>query len=135
MTEVVPLLMRIVRAEINRIRPAGITYPQLRTMAYLRNHAGISLTELADHLGFLPSSGSKVIDQLATRGLLTRQVDPDDRRRAILTLTPTGEAILSETRCTIETYLAEYLARLSPVELSTISEAMLNLQHLFAPGV
>jgi DNA-binding MarR family transcriptional regulator len=134
-TDVIPMLMRILRCEIGNIRPADITVPQLRTMACLQAHAGISLTELAEHLGFLPSSASKVVDQLLTRDLLTRQIDPSDRRRAILTLTPAGLAALDETRSAIQAFIGKQLAQLSPDKLSTISDAMLQLQQIFAPTI
>lgn|GEM_PF-274083 len=131
--EAVPLVMRAINAEIRRRKPQDITLPQLRVLAYLQDHAGISLSELAEHLGFLPSSASKVVDQLVTRGLIMRQDDPSDRRRAVLTITPDGRIILCLSRKAILPFLGDRLATLSTGERATLTAAMGLLRKLFTP--
>jgi len=131
--EAVPLVMRTIRTEANRRVPLDVSLPQLRALACLQNHAGISLCLLAEQLGLLPSSASKVVDQLVTRGLVTRQDDPADRRRAILTMTADGQTTLYSARQAILPYLAERFSALSASERSVLTDAMRLLQKLFAP--
>jgi len=131
--EAVLLAKRSVIAEVHHHAPAEVSLPQLRILAYLQDHAGISLCALAEQLGFLPSSASKVVEQLVTRGLITRQDDPADRRRAVLALTSAGETTLCTARQAILPYLIERLAALSADEQMTLAEGMRLLHKLFAP--
>jgi len=133
MVEAVPLVMRTIRVESHRHAPADLSLPQLRTLGLLAIHPGISLCVLAEQLGLLPSSASKVVDQLVTRVLVTRQEDPADRRRAILTLTEDGKEMLHSSRQAILPYISERLATLSTDEQTTVAAAMSLLRKIFLP--
>ena len=85
--DVVPLVMRAIRAELRRHRTADLSLAQFRTLAYLNSHAEVSLSEVAEHIGLSLPTMSKLVDGLLGRGLLTREEDPADRRRVILCLT------------------------------------------------
>ncbi len=50
---------------------------------------------LAETLGFPPSEVSRVLDVLSRKGLVRREVDPEDLRRMKLELTPAGDAVLA----------------------------------------
>jgi DNA-binding MarR family transcriptional regulator len=53
----------------------------------------ISLTELNRHVLLSQPAMSRMVDRLAGRGLVGREVDPDDRRGVLLSLTPAGRAL------------------------------------------
>lgn len=55
-----------------------------------------SQRELANRLELDASSVTDIADQLEDRGLLERQIDPNDRRVRLLKLTPEGEALRRE---------------------------------------
>jgi DNA-binding MarR family transcriptional regulator len=55
-----------------------------------------SQRELAARLDLDASSVTDIADQLEARGLLERQVDPQDRRVRLLSLTPQGEKLRRE---------------------------------------
>jgi DNA-binding MarR family transcriptional regulator len=55
--------------------------------------APISLTELNRHVLLSQPAMSRMVDRLAGRGLVCREVDPDDRRGVRLSLTPAGRAL------------------------------------------
>jgi len=62
--------------------------------AALRNlYEPRSQRDLATRLELDASSVTDIADQLEARGLLERQVNPDDRRVRLLKLTPEGEAL------------------------------------------
>ncbi len=48
------------------------------------------LSRLIDGLGILKQSAGQLVDTLVTRGYLEREVDPEDRRRLVITLTDRG---------------------------------------------
>src|SRR5512146_1915300 len=53
----------------------------------------ISLTELNRHVLLSQPAMSRMVDRLAGRGLVGREVDPGDRRGMLLSLTPGGRAL------------------------------------------
>ena len=56
------------------------------------------MTELADRLGIVPRSLTTVVDALEEAGLVTREIDPRNRRAILLRLTDRGAAVRDELR-------------------------------------
>jgi DNA-binding MarR family transcriptional regulator len=129
--EVVPRVMRVVRAEMRRHRASGLSVPEFRALGFLNRQPGASLGDVADHVGTTPPSMSKLIDGLVGRKLVTRQTAPNDRRRLTLTLTQRGRAIWEAARASTQTHLANLLSARSPAERVTIVRAMQALRPLF----
>ncbi len=96
--DVVPLVMRAIRAEMRSHRTPDLSVPQFRALLFLKRNPGASLSAVSDHLGLTPPSASKLVDGLVARGLVARQVSPTDRRRVMLVVTPPGAAILESRR-------------------------------------
>lgn len=76
----------------------GITPVQFATLQTVSNQPGIDQRTLAATIGFDTSTIAGVIDRLESRGLLTRNASPDDKRVRQLTLTPQGQALLAATQ-------------------------------------
>ncbi len=129
--DVVPLVMRTIRAELRRHRSADLSLAQFRTLAYLNSHAEVSLSEVAEHIGLSLPTVSKLVDGLLGRGLLTRGEDPADRRRVLLCLTDEGRAILAGAVAATQSYLADMLSQLLPAQRATVVEAMAALRSAF----
>ncbi len=132
--ETVPTVMRTIRTEMRRHRGPDLSVPQLRVLVYLHRHEGASLSDIAEHIGSTLPSMSKMIDNLVARGLVSRSMDPQDRRRVILAPTALGRTTRQEAHKATQSRLAERLARLSPAERRTIIEAMRALTTIFASG-
>lgn len=66
-----------------------------------------SIGEVAATLTIDPSTASRLVDQRVNDGLLERSPDPVDRRRAVLTLTAAGRALLEEVAASRRRMLAE----------------------------
>ena len=54
----------------------------------------VTIAYAAERLGLRHNSTVELVDRSAREGLLARQTDPRDRRRAILHLTPKGRQVL-----------------------------------------
>ena len=130
--ETVPLIMRTVRAEMRRRRPADLSVPQFRALGYVRRHPDTSLSDVAEHLGLRLSSMSTLIDNLVTRELIDRGINPDNRRRAKLNLTPLGQSTLEAAHAHTQARLVELLAPLSAPDRAVIAQAMRILRPIFA---
>lgn len=131
--EVVPLIMHQIRAEMRSHRGAGLSVPQFRALAFLGNHPGASLSDLADHHGLTLPSVSVMVDSLVDRGLVIRESSSTDRRRVLLTLSRRGRVLLGRARRATRARLTECLKGLSPAQQAQIAASMRDLRLLFAP--
>lgn len=132
--ETVPLVMRTVRAEMRSRRPSDLSVPQFRALGYVRRHPDTSLSDVAEHLGLTLSSMSTLIDNLVIRELIDRGINPDNRRRATLNLTPLGRSTLETAHAHTQARLVELLAPLSATDRAVIAQAMQILRPVFAAG-
>lgn len=132
--DVVPLIMRTIRAEMRRHRAPGVSVPHFRALAFLNRNEGASLSEVAEYIGLTLPSMSTLIDGLVTRELVTRQTAPTDRRRVTLALTARGKSTLEAARRDTQARLAEILAALSSAERTTVVQALQALRAVFTPS-
>lgn len=132
--EVMPLIMRAIRTQMRRQRAPELSLPQFRALAFINRHPGVSLSDVAEHIGLTLPSMSKLIDGLVARQLVSREISPDDRRYVTLALTESGQTTLQSTRAATQAHLAQLLAALPDSERVTIVQAMLALCPIFTPG-
>jgi DNA-binding MarR family transcriptional regulator len=129
--EVVPLVMRDIRTQVRSRRTPDLTIPQFRTLSYVNRNAGVSLTQVAEHIGITLPSMSKLIDVLLKKGLLTREEQPADRRRVKLLATPSGVKITEASRQGTMSYLTQKMGNMNADERATIIKAMKEMRSVF----
>ena len=132
--EVVPLVMLAIRTEMRSHRASDLSVPQFRVLVYLHRHEGASPSDIAEYMGLTRPSMSKMIDGLVARRLVTRQMDPGDRRRVSLAPTALGRRAMQSAYQATEARLAERLAALPAPERGLILDAMKVLASVFGPG-
>jgi DNA-binding MarR family transcriptional regulator len=132
--EVVPLVMRRIRAELRRRSGGDLSVPQLRTLIFLSRNEGTSLSQVAEHVGLTLPSMSSIIDGLVARRLATRGTHPNDRRRMTLALTTRGQTTLRSALRATEAYLRDVFATLPPAERAIVVQSMRTLRPAFSQG-
>src|SRR5581483_2873900 len=128
--DTVPAVVRYIRAEMRRHRE-GLSIPQFRALGFLARHPGASLSDVAEHVGLMLPSASKMVDGLVERKLADRQVSTTDRRYLTLTLTPHGRDLFDSARRAAQTRLVDVLSGLTPEERETVAQAMQLLLDAF----
>jgi len=129
--DAVPMVMRFIRAEMRSKRARGVSVPQFRSMAFLRNNAGASLSQVAEHVGLSMPAMSRLVDGLVKRGLLARDSSESDRRKVTLRLTTRGQDMIRVARMWTEQRLAAVLENLPKDQRSEIAAAMAVLKGAF----
>jgi len=86
-------------------RAFGLSTAQLFVLRQLSARSGQSLSDLAARTRTTQSSISEVVARLVRNGLVSRAPSSIDRRRAVLSLTPAGDAILANAPETIQEQL------------------------------
>jgi DNA-binding MarR family transcriptional regulator len=74
-------------------KEVGLLPSEIHCVEALSGGENISGHHLSERMGLSPSRGSRVIDGLIDKGLLVRNVDPEDRRYNLISLTEKGESV------------------------------------------
>jgi DNA-binding MarR family transcriptional regulator len=130
----VPVIMRTIRTEMRSHRVNELTVPLFRSLMFLERHPGVSLQDLAGHLGLTSPSVCKIVDGLVARSMVQRQHSNSDRRKINLALTDAGQNVLDEARTSTQARLTDRLASLSAEQCKTVILALQILQPLFLPA-
>ncbi len=73
-----------------------VTLPQFRMLVVLSTRGPLRARELADALGVHPSTASRMVDRLSADRLVDRDVNPDNRREVIVSLSARGARLVDE---------------------------------------
>jgi DNA-binding MarR family transcriptional regulator len=118
-TESIPHVMRLVRAQMRKAT-ALPSVAQVRALGHVKRRPGISITDVAQHLGVAKATASVLVETLIGRGLLGRAPRKGERRAAALTITPRGDRLLREARASTRERIAAAVAPLSARERGAI---------------
>jgi DNA-binding MarR family transcriptional regulator len=95
----------------------------------MASHSG-SAVEMIRSLGVTRQAASQLIDTLVLRGYLSREVNPDDRRRLNVVLTERGRAAAAAIRAAIGEVDARLAQLLSPAELAGLRAGLAALGQI-----
>ncbi|HEY5951151.1 MAG TPA: MarR family transcriptional regulator, partial [Kofleriaceae bacterium] len=102
----------------------GVTGPQRLVIRLVGQKPGQTASDIASMLGKHPSTLTGVLARLEERGLILREADPNDRRRARFTLTAAGKKVDRERKGTVEAATRRALGRVSPQAVETTLEVV-----------
>ena len=102
----------------------GLSSAQLFVLRQLDAAPDQSLSDLAARTRTTPSSVSEVVSRLVRLGFVVRATSASDRRRAVLTLTPTGSAIVASAGETIQDRLLAGFVRLDTASQHQLAESL-----------
>jgi DNA-binding MarR family transcriptional regulator len=106
----------------------GITWREWRVIASLRPGVSMRSSELAKHTQLDRPRTSKCITSLLAKGLIDRQNEPGDHRKAKVCLTEKGGGIYESFFPVVVQLNARLLQDLSPEELAVLDKAISNVQ-------
>ena len=95
-TDAVLMASRVLVAVASRSIAAvdgTVTLPQFRALVVL-DHADRTVGELAHELRVQPSTATRLCDRLVAKDLVSRAVDPANRREVTITLSPPGRRLV-----------------------------------------
>jgi DNA-binding MarR family transcriptional regulator len=110
---------------IRRLRAENL-FPLTQTwvLGRLDREGPGSVSDLAQALRVRPQSMAQTIGDLEAEGMVERNPDPNDRRRALVSLTPAGQARIEEDRAVREGWLVKALEELPEDDLEAIERAV-----------
>ncbi|BAZ09266.1 transcriptional regulator, MarR family protein [Calothrix sp. NIES-4071] len=113
------------------VRQLGLTSSQFDVICALGNASGMNFNKLAQKTLTTKGELTGIVDRLEKKGLVRREVPPNDRRSFLAVLTPEGKRIFEEVFPAHTEYLKECFATLDIHEFEEIRIAIEKLRKLF----
>src|ERR1700712_4625444 len=108
-----------------------LTLPETSALARLDRAGPTTASALAKTKQISPQSMGATLGALEARGYVDRAHDPDDGRRAVLTISPAGLEVLRSRRDARLQQMAQALATdFTPAELKALSDVAPLLERL-----
>jgi DNA-binding MarR family transcriptional regulator len=120
-TELRESMMAVTR-QLRRHRPDnGLTLSQMQLLGEVSRAAVTTPAELGVRLGVRVQSLTDALNELESRGLITRRPDAADRRRQLVEITPDGTVLLEADRAERDAWLHTTMReRLSTLEFDLL---------------
>lgn len=128
-------LLRAVHRLMRRRLRAGTVGPPIRgaqveLLWLVGQHPGTRISHAARRLGLAGNTVSTLVNQLVDAGLLRRETAPDDRRAALLHLTPAAETRLRDWDRRRRALMRDHVGRLSDDDRAALAAAVPALRRL-----
>jgi DNA-binding MarR family transcriptional regulator len=122
----VVLLTRLARVVYRKSNEEllGIRLKNLMALAYLRDHREATQQVFSEAMHLDANNCVLLLNELEGLGFATRQRDPSDRRRHLVTITESGRIALERAEQAQETIEDDVLGALSPEERATLNRLL-----------
>lgn len=128
-TELMTTFRRYIAEAAERVSP-GMLPATFKTLSVVGRFGPITLSTLAERLATDKGFLSRAISDLEGMGLVTRTLDPNDRRSRLIAVTDLGRERLDDARAPHESRLYEALTGWSVDEIAHLS----TMLHALAVG-
>lgn len=112
------------------VRAGGLTPLQYGALVHLSRQSGkpdIEQNTFAERLNVDRNTASLLVEQLAKKGLLAREIDSADRRVRLLSLTPQGERLYARLRPAFIAANEDILAPISAHERKVLTDLLIRV--------
>ena len=111
------------------LRPLGLRMITFTILTMLKENPGIRLSNLAAAIEMEKPNMVSVIDELSSRALVTRSVDPFDKRARQLHLTEEGEALQRRAYLAVCAHEENFLHHLDDGERTQLIALLSKIRH------
>ncbi|MAJ93364.1 MAG: MarR family transcriptional regulator [Rhodospirillaceae bacterium TMED63] len=102
----------------------GITISEWRVLMTLTSEKGVSAAEITNRWAMEKMMGNRAIQRLVDNGCITRERDPNDRRRYRLALTPRGRTLYDKIAPTANKRYNELMSAIDSDETDALVRAL-----------
>lgn len=102
----------------------GVTGPQRLVVRLIGQSPGLPARDIAQTLGLHPSTLTGILARLEKQGMIRREVDGADRRKAHFELTTVGKRVDRERKGTVEAAVRRALTRAEPSVISHTTDLL-----------
>ncbi|MDT5400031.1 MAG: hypothetical protein QOK33_3262 [Mycobacterium sp.] len=121
-------------ARINRLATQRINvklpFAQARLLSAIEDQGTARISDLAELDHCSQPTMTTQVRKLEDAGLVSRATDPSDARAVLITITPTGVAMLTQIRAARNAVIDPYLDRLGESDRQTLVDAVRVMRNL-----
>jgi DNA-binding MarR family transcriptional regulator len=118
---------------VKELKPLGLGTKQASLIRHLGEQGRCSHADLARLTGTDPAATGRILDGLIRRGLVAREEHPSDRRRWVLTLSPTGRPLAAKIQAAFHGVAKKMAAPLSAQERDQLIRLLDKLSDALTP--
>jgi len=134
----VELLQAVNRGMFDQVKDLLVKYgfpaASMLMMHQIKDHQGITLSDLSRRVGLAKSHVSKTIDGLAVQGFVEKRPDPSDQRLVRLHTTERAAQHFGPMRAEIRQRLAELVALLPEEKVDSVVDGLQALKAVLSKG-
>src|SRR3954470_9046037 len=97
-----------------KLARGNVSFPQYHLLGFLAQQEHLTMTEIAQRMGHTTAAATGLVDRLEKLGHAKRTHAKDDRRKILVSITPSGKALVDEVRNDMVDNLLEMMAHLEP---------------------
>jgi DNA-binding MarR family transcriptional regulator len=112
------------RLSAKHIRSLGVTSGQFDVVATLGNQPPMTCKELAEKTLIVKGNLTVILESLLKKGIISRQINPNDARSSLIDLTHEGKKLFQEIFPAHMNYLRPLMAKLSKEEMLTLKHSL-----------
>lgn len=121
---------RRVTRQLGRVlEEEGCSVEQWRALVLLADEVSHSMSEVAEFALLPAPTLTRLIDRMVADNLAYRTVDPQDRRRVLVHITPRGRALQKRLAGRIESSQAAILAQADPDDVAQLAALLSDLAN------
>jgi len=112
----------------------GLNVPRFYVLMHVENNPGINYILLSDLLLCTKSNTTRIVRGMQKDGLITREVDPDDRRSYRLTLSKAGRDLFDRVYPDYKILVDGLMSRLDKAKLEDYLKASSEIENTLTPN-
>ncbi|HHW91721.1 MAG TPA: MarR family transcriptional regulator [Firmicutes bacterium] len=116
----------LVRGVYKQALEAGndLTAVQLSCLHYLNRHENVNASSIAEGLVISRAAATNLVERLVRKGLVTREVNPEDRRQVFIQLSPLGKEALARALSHQREYFSRIVSRMKEEDLVALRQGL-----------
>jgi DNA-binding MarR family transcriptional regulator len=113
------------------LKALGLTMTQFDVIATLGNQPPMTCKELGEKTLVTKGTLTGVLERLETKGILERNINPEDARSQKIGLTTSGQKLFEKVFPAHIQHLDQAFQKLSPTQMQTLQESLKLLESIF----
>jgi len=120
-------LLKTIKINMNNYE--NLTLAEANALYVIGAQEPKTMKQIAQALGVAVSTPTRTIDRLVEKGLVSRTVGKEDRRKLLIELTSAGKDILSEMDEEGLTVIRKMVENLEDVEIESLKDILFKISH------
>lgn len=117
------VFVAVASSALARVQPE-VTLPQFRALVLLEAHETMSLARLAELLGVVPSTATRMCDRLVAKKLVRRSPDAANRRQVRISLSVAGHRLIAQSTRGRRREITRLLSSIPEPEQQRLAESL-----------